>query len=151
MKYLLFLSIALLFQDVPFKPKDEFDIKLNYEFRQRPASSSNKIVLDKSREDPNEGGILPYLTLKLNVLHAGAAVKARLSNNKDPLVSVRKIKDGSSFPIDIGFTDDVKDRVTAHEHIVTFLSEDRTEISKVVLFIDEDGTFLVNGEKRGRF
>jgi hypothetical protein len=57
----------------------------------------------------------------------------------------------TTFPLVIGYTDDVKDRVTPHEYILTFLSEDKTPLSRIVIFIDEDGTFAVNGEKRGRF
>jgi len=50
----------------------------------------------------------------------------------------------------MGYTDDIKGRVTEHEYTVYFLSKDKKPVSRIVIYFQEDGTFLVNGEKRGR-
>ncbi len=52
--------------------------------------------------------------------------------------------------LDLGYTDDIKDRVSAYEYVAYFLSDDKKPLSRVVLFFDKDGTYYVNGEKRGR-
>jgi hypothetical protein len=148
---LFFLSFA---QTVPFKPKEEFEVKLNYEFRPRPTENTAKIRFEDTRSDrekQSSSSVLPYLKLNINILAAAGAVKAKFQNNKNGNLASKKVKDGVILPIDIGYTDDVKDRVAAHHYTVTFLNEDKTEISKIVIFIDKDGTFLVNDEKRGKF
>jgi hypothetical protein len=53
--------------------------------------------------------------------------------------------------LEVGFTDDVKDRVTPHHYFLTLVSPKKTETSKIEILIEEDGTFFVNGEKRGKF
>ena len=51
----------------------------------------------------------------------------------------------------MGFTDDVKAHVSPYEISIIFASKEKKEISRIHLLIQEDGTFLVNGEKRGKF
>ena len=52
--------------------------------------------------------------------------------------------------LDLGFTDDIKDRVGAYEYTVFFLNEDKDQVSKIVIYFEKDGTYLVNGETRGK-
>jgi hypothetical protein len=156
MKYIFFLLAISFLQELPYKPKEEFDIKLDYQFRQRPSADnkSTVVMLDESQKEKERrtsSAILPYLSLSIKVLTALPATKARISSNLSQSISTRKVKEGTIIPLEVGFTDDVKDRVTAHQYFITFVGDDRTELSRIVIFIDEDGTFMVNGEKRGRF
>jgi hypothetical protein len=155
MKFLVFLLLIISFsQEVPFKSKDEFEVKLDYQFKQRPPDDNTVIHVDEThrdRERRTSTAILPYLILNVKMLQTGEASRVRISTNISQQTSIRKIKEGVIIPIEIGFTDDAKDRVTAHEYALTLLTDDRAELSRIVLFIGEDGTFLVNGERRGRF
>ena len=157
MKTCLFAALffAAILQDVRYKPSDEFDVKLQYEFRQR-------LIHDNSTVYPSDGTgaggrktsstMLPYLDIKLTMLKLQPQeVRLRIVNNKGESVYGRKVKQGDVAPINMGFTDDVKDRVSAHEYTACFLTADRKEISRIVITIKEDGTFLVNNEKRGKF
>lgn len=142
-------------QDIPFKPKEEFEIKLNYQFKQRPQADANAVYLDETqreKERRNSTDMLPYLVLNVKMLKLSEEeVRIRLENNLDSRVVNKKVTEGMILPIDVGFTADVKDRTAAHEYKLTFLSPKKSGVSKVVIFVDEDGTFLVNGEKRGKF
>jgi hypothetical protein len=154
MKYLFALYLFVVLQEVPYKPFGEFEIKLKYEFRQRPpVANATTVTFDGSSNSQHRdaGALLPFLTLNVNIISAGAATRIKFTHNKNLQPTTKKVRDGASFPMEIGFTDDVKDRVTPHEYFLTFVGDDKKEISRIVLFIDEDGTFLVNGEKRGRF
>jgi hypothetical protein len=151
--YLLLFFLSF-FQTVPFKPKEEFEVKLNYEFRPRPTENASKIKFEDTRTDREKhsaSSVLPYLKLNINVLTAAGAVKAKFESNKSGNLPSKKVKDGVVLPLDIGYTDDVKDRVAPHQYTITFLAEDKKPISKIVIFIDKDGTFFVNDEKRGKF
>ncbi len=141
--------------EVPFKAKNEFEVKLNYAFKQRPPSSVTTFRYDATEQDQerqNGTNMLPYLELKVKILTtASEEVRVKVVNNLNNNAISKKIQDGSEFAIDMGFTDDVKDRVTAHEYIIYLQNDKRKEQSKIVIFVKEDGTFLINDEVRGKF
>jgi hypothetical protein len=62
----------------------------------------------------------------------------------------KKITPGMYLSVDFGFTADIKDRIIPHAIYILFMDENRDDIRKVVLLVEEDGTFRVNGEKRGQ-
>lgn len=154
MKFLFLLLTVFLVQDLPYKPNEEFEIKLDYKFKQRPSVEASKINLSETRgeyERRTSTSVLPYLVLNLKLLKLNGETRLRITNNLNNKANNRKISEGTIVPIDMGFTADVKDRVTPYEYTVTFLSPEKEETSRIVIFVDEDGSFLVNGEKRGRF
>ena len=148
------LFFAAVLQDVRYKPNDEFDIKLKYEFRQRVMNDNTTIYPDGTSTGVRNvsSAMLPYLDIKLTAVKLQTQeVRLRIVNNKGVSVYSRKVKEGDIAPINMGFTDDVKDRVSAHEYTASFLNADRQEMSRIVITVHEDGTFLVNNEKRGKF
>jgi hypothetical protein len=149
------LAALFLCQDLPFKPNEEFEIKLNYQFKQRPVRDQNSIHLSESQRDYDRrtsSDLLPYLILNVKMLKLSEEeVKLKIINNLDQRTISKKIETGTIVPIDLGFTADVKDRVNPHEYLLTFLSPKKQELSKIIIHVDEDGSFLVNGEKRGKF
>ncbi|HEY0743891.1 MAG TPA: hypothetical protein VGD40_20640 [Chryseosolibacter sp.] len=155
MKTLLLLSLIIVLQELPYKPKEEFEIKLDYQFKSRPASDVNKVHLDETRKEHERRlstAPLPYLTLNIKMLRLGEdEVKVKITNNLTPRVVTRKVSAGTIIPLEVGFTDDVKDRVAAHHYVFTMLTSKKAETNKIEIMIEEDGTFLVNGEKRGKF
>ena len=152
MKLLWVLSIAfLLFQDgPPFKSNDEFELKLDLQFKQRPKEDYNKIEMDR-RTLPTSGMNAPYLYLNLKVLKAvPEEVRVKVMKNWGEFLLSKKFDPSMVLKLDLGFTDDIKDRVSAHQYLVTFFSKDKEALSKIEIFFEEDGTYLVNGEKRGK-
>jgi hypothetical protein len=149
---LLIILIASL-QELPYKPKDEFELKLDFQFKQRPAGSKNVIHFAESREEEDRrtsAAILPYLTLQLKLTKIDGEARVRVTNNLDQRVISKKISDETVVAIDLGFTDDIKDRITAHEYIITFVSSEKKNLNRIKVFVEEDGTYLVNDEKRGK-
>lgn len=147
----LFLLTFLFFQDTtPYKPNDEFELKMDYQFKQR--ALDNTKAVDYSDERPKVTGPLPYLGVELKVVKSnGNETKVRVTNNMNTAAVNRKLKGGLILKLDLGFTDDMKDRVTPHEYIIAFLGDESKEpLSKIVIFVEENGTLLVNGEKRGK-
>jgi hypothetical protein len=155
MTWLSILWIIFSFQDVAYKPKEEFEIKLDYKFKQRPSQDHNQVNFDETRKEQERrtsGGILPYLILNVKILMISSnESKVKVTNNLDAGTTMKRIEQGMIIPVDCGFTDDVKDGVTPNQYVLSFLSPKREEINRIVIFIDKDGTFLVNGEKRGKF
>jgi hypothetical protein len=155
MKPLLIILSVFVLQDIPFKAKEDFDIKLDYTFKQRPVSDRTSVHFDESQKERDRRtspAVLPYLILKVNLLKLPEEeVKVRIANNLNGALTNKKVQIGSTLSLDMGFTDDMKDRVSPHEYIITFVSPEKKELSRISIFIAEDGTFMVNGEKRGKF
>ncbi len=146
----LFISLLLFLQktEIPLKPNDEFEIKLDYQLKQKPIS--DRLSIDYY--DTKEGGMLPYLILNIKLLKLSEQeVKTKIIDGKDKLIFNRKTAVNDVLKLDIGYTDDVKDRVTSYKFNIIFLSADKKEVSRIYILIEEDGTFLVNDEIRGKF
>lgn len=155
MKYTcLVLVLFFLQDDVPFKPLDEFEIKLNFEFKDRPRVSPNRVYTDRmaGENERSQGtGPLPYLYLNLRVLkQKPEEVRIRILINGNKTVLNKKFDVNTVLKLDLGFTDDIKDRVGPYEYNIFFLTKDKDPVSKVIVYFDEDGTYFVNGQLRGK-
>ncbi|HEY8933954.1 MAG TPA: hypothetical protein VIM65_01990 [Cyclobacteriaceae bacterium] len=148
MPLLLILFFSLFQTDVPFKQNSDFEIKLDYRFKPRPGTdgySADGTKLNAST------GVLPYLILNLKILKLDTLeTKIKVNSNLVANIINKKVTEGDVFPLDMGFTEDVKDKVTAHLYTVTFLTAKKEPVSKIVITIDEDGNFFVNNERRGK-
>ena len=149
------ISFLLLLQvtEIPYRAKNDFQIELKYNFKDRPAKDANTVSFDDrtARERPPSGP-LPYLIVNVKILNPKAEeIRFKCENNLGRALFNRKAEKSLSYDIDMGYIDDVKDRVTAHTYTLYALTDKREAINKVELLVMEDGTFFVNGEKRGKF
>lgn len=149
--WLLFILIFIQ-DETPFKAKAEFEVKLNYTFKKRPVPEATTFRFDApDHEKENASNMLPYLILDVKILSVSPTeARVRVIDNRNKKIVSKKIHNDIMFSIDMGFTDDVKDHVTAHEYIVYLLDEKNLKQSKIVIFVKEDGAFLVNDEVRGK-
>jgi len=156
MKLFLLLLTLVLFQDEPpMKPTEEFEIKLKFEFKERNLADPNRVELSQTAKEYERTkgghGPLPYLFLNLRVLkQAPDEERVRVVQNASKAVVSKKFDKETVIKIDLGFTDDIKDRISPHEYTVYFLTKDKTPVSKVIIYFEKDGTYLVNGQVRGK-
>jgi hypothetical protein len=148
----LFLSFLLLLQlnEVPYRAKEDFEVQLKYNFKARPSKSVD--VAYEANPDKTTSGPLPYLMVDVKILNPKTEeVRFRCEDNFGRSVFNKKIGKILKYEIDMGFIDDLKDHVAAHLYTMYIVAEDKRIINKKELLVNEDGTFLVNGEKRGKF
>ena len=72
------------------------------------------------------------------------------SNRSWIIIKSRKLKFPDSYVLDMGFSDDVKDRVTPHQYTIYFYNKTKEPISKIAIEVAENGDPLLNGEFHGR-
>ncbi len=142
--------VALLQQEIKFKPADEFELKVDYSLRTRPVPANYTMNFEEGKKTV---GPLPFVSVTLKVLKAPPAEsRVRVVDSRRDLILSRKIKGGSELSFDLGFTADMKDRVGAHEFAIYFHGSDKRDVnSQILIHVAQDGTFLVNGEVRGKF
>ncbi|MGC1242955.1 MAG: hypothetical protein WA874_15300 [Chryseosolibacter sp.] len=153
MNCFIFILAFVFLQDIPFKPKEHFEVKLDYQFKSRPQEDHNTVELGARKDYQRTGAtVLPYLVLNIRLLQLPEdKMRLRITSNRDPKPVFRKISINTKIELDLGFTDDMKDRVTAHEYELTFVNAEKTPVDRIQITVDEDGSFIVNGEKRGKF
>jgi hypothetical protein len=149
---ILLVSFSSLAQDeVPFKPDSEFDFKLDYSFKERLAQEKSDYEAYDPDKKQKSTGPLPYLKTELKLLALTTnEVRVKVINNMGVTVLNRKAAVGTIIKIDWGFSDDVKDQITSHSYTVLLMNNNKKILSRITLHADSDGTFLVNGQKRGR-
>lgn len=141
------LSTWLFVQEIPYKAKDEFEVNLKFEFKTR-TTESNAVRFD---EKYKTSGPLPYLKVSVKLLElSDQELRARVVNVSKENILSKKIETGAVLNFDLGFTDDLKGRTASHEYVVNLLNADKTVVTRIVIFFDEDGTYYINGEKRGK-
>ena len=151
---LLWLLLVGFDQDVAFKPKDEFEIAIKFELRQKPMADKSTIDFTETFADQMKqtSTSLPYLIVDvkfLKVREEEFRVKAFEKNGS--LLYNKKLQEGLTLPLDLGYTDDLKDGVTSNEFRIITYSSERKELFLIHLKIEEDGNFLVNGVPTGKF
>lgn len=146
------LFLILNFQEVPVKPSAEYTLKFDLSFKSEPSNPT------KFETVPETGGLrnarqytnLPYLELKLKALVlTNEETRIRVTRGEEVFIN-RKIKAGDEVGIQVGFIADIKDEMVPGNFTVHFLSNDRQAISQIQILFDADGSFYVNGEKRGQ-
>jgi len=151
---LALVPFLLLFQsaEVPYRTKEDFQVELKYELRSRPATEQNTIHLDPTGVKKGRSGMLPYLMVTVKILDVTEEeVRFRCEDNTRHTVFNRKLPKASSFVIDMGYIDDIKDGLSANGYNVYAMSDEKEPLNRIEMKIEKDGTFLVNGEKRGKF
>jgi hypothetical protein len=154
MNFYAILIAVLFLQEVPLKPKEQFEIKLDYQFKPRPLDDGNTVRLGElSRYNEKTGGaVLPYLILQIKFLELQEdKMRMQIATNLNARPSYKKVSLSTQVELDLGFTDDMVDRVNAHEYTLTFIDADKKPVDRILISVEEDGSFMVNGEKRGKF
>jgi hypothetical protein len=155
------LLLLLLFQttEVPFKLSNEFEVKIDLSFKQKENDFNqyNKVTLDYTETVAQKnrrlsGNQLPYLVLKITFLTlSDQEKKVKIINNLNKNIYSKKAELTSVIRLDLGFVDDIKDRVSPNTFDIILSDADKTSRTHILIVVQEDGTFLVNNEKRGKF
>lgn len=155
---ILFPAIVLILfaQDsVPLKPKEEFEIKFELSVKQRPYSDNTRTLrygeTISEHERRNSVELLPYLKLNVKITTAHPSeVKLKVFKDDGNSAFSKKVESGLEFKLDLGFTDDIKDRIVGYKYVIRFYTPEKKEFTKIVIEFDTEGYYFVNGEKRGK-
>jgi hypothetical protein len=150
--YILCFLLFWQTSEVPFRAKEDFQIELKYDLKQRPARDPNTVSLDPNVADKKPLGPLPYLIVNVKILNAKAEeIRFKCEDNTGKSHFNRKAEKSLNYLIDMGYIDDLKDRVTPHTFTLYAVTDKKQSLNRIELLVMEDGTFMVNGEKRGKF
>ena len=153
-----FISLLLLLQttDVPYRAKEDYIVQVKPDFRMRPNTDKTTVNWEahnpQGRDDRAKTGLLPYLVVNVEIKNQKAdEFRIKCQDNRGTAVFNKKIGKTLTYVVDMGYIDDIKDHITANAYTVYALTDKREVLNRIELIITDDGTFLVNGEKRGKF
>ena len=148
------LLLLLLFQspEVPYRNKEDYQIEIKYDLRSRPAAEANTVHLDPTGVKSHKTGMLPYLLVTVKIFNVKPEeTRFRCEDSGGHMKFNRKLPKAASFVVDMGFIDDIKDQLAPNEFTVLAISSAKEPMNRIHMRIEKDGTFLVNGERRGKF
>jgi hypothetical protein len=149
--FLLFAALAFTGDEIPFKLKDEYELKMEFQFKPRPTEAGSYKVEQQYERISQSNGPLPYLILHLSVIkQLDDEVRIKVVTNEGKTLVGKKLDKDKKVTLDLGFTDDLKDHVKPYEYTYFFLNAEKEVKRKIVVHFEEDGTYLVNSEKRGK-
>ena len=153
MRYLLLLLLPgyLCAQDpkVPYLSLDDFDFELDYNFKTKPYNVKDVAYSEKELNNSTEN--LPYVKMKIMLKNTSEdQYKFKVITNKSETKLNRKLKGNDDFIIDMGFSDDIKDRVHAHQFSVIIYNKDKVPLSKIVIEFSTNGDMLINEKLMGK-
>jgi hypothetical protein len=151
---LLIFVVAQYLQSpaIPYRNKDDFHVELKYELRTRSASTPNSVDFDPTGPNKPKTGMLPYLIVSVTIMNVTPDEhRFKCEDNRGRIHFNKKLPKETIFLIDMGYIDDIKDQLAANAYELFALSTEKERLNRIYLRIEKDGTFLVNGEKRGKF
>jgi hypothetical protein len=150
--------LLLLWQtgEVPYREKADYLIEIKPNFKMRPNTDRSTVNWEAHNpqgiEDRSKVGLLPYLIVNVKILNPKPEeLRIRCESNRGAHLFNKKAGKTDTYEIDMGFIDDIKDHITANSYTVYTIGDKRAMLNRIELLIADDGTFLVNGEKRGKF
>lgn len=154
---MIFLSLIFFVfniqDEVPFKSKDDFEIKFDLSFKQR-VYNEKAVYMDETRaEHAKRTNVtpLPFLKFFVKIKHLEKQeVKVKVIRDDKNTLFSKKAEDNMEFKLEAGFTDDIKDRIAGYKYVIQFLSPKKQVLSKIIIEFDKEGNYFVNGEKRGK-
>lgn len=147
--FVLMGFIATAQDSLRYKPSDEFEAKIDLSFKKRASDGINTFKFSESAKKRTMDTPIAFLTIHFKILKLNNEVKMKVLRGREGRTT--KIKVGSVEKIEMGFIEDIKSNGQPAHIILRFLNDQKVETCQVILMIDEDGTFLVNGQKRGKF
>ena len=150
--FLLFLLLSDQ-EEIPFKPKEDFEIKFDLSFKQR-VRDEKAVYLQETRAEHDKRTAttpLPFLKLIVKIKRLQPEeIKIKIVRDDKTTVLSKKAAQDMEFKLEVGYTDDIKDQISGYKHVIQFLNPKKEVLSKIVIHFDQDGNYFVNGEKRGR-
>jgi hypothetical protein len=150
--FILVLFQFLQYPGIPYRNKEDFQVELKYDLRARPAPNSGTFNFDQAANQKPKNGMLPYLLVNVKIMNVTPEeIRFRCEDNKGTTHFSKKLPKGAIFVIDMGYIDDIKDQLAPNTYELFAVSSKKEMLNRIHLRIEKDGTFLVNGEKRGKF
>jgi hypothetical protein len=137
-------------EDIPFMPADQFESKIDLTFKKRESSDPSIYTFsDGSQPKKTTDAPIAFLAINFVLLRSEGEVKVNVINGRYNRAS--KVKVGAPVKLAVGFIEDVKNNGEDVEINLIFSNDLKKPIRKVTFKIGQDGSYFVNGEKRGKF
>ncbi len=154
MKFLaLFFSFLPFQEEIPYKPSDEFQVKVDLKFKEKSSGyNPNSFTTSGERLDKPKVGLRAFLSVNVAQLKVQAdESKIMAVDSQGKILTKKKVSPALELNFQMGFVEDLKSNAVASEITIYFLSPDKKELRKIVFGVLPNGVFQVNGQWHGQF
>jgi len=135
--------------NVPYLSSDDFDFELDYNFKTKPSNMKDVAYSQKDLNPSTDN--LPYVKMKILLKNTSSDhYRYKVITNKRETKVNRKVKGNDDFVIEMGFSDDIKDRVHAHQFSVFIYNKNKDPLSKIVIEFSANGDMFINEKLMGK-
>lgn len=136
-------------QEVPYLPMDDFEFEMDYDFKSKPPPEKNKVTF--TEKEYYSASPLPYVKVNFKFINLPEdAFRVRVENFRGGVLKSKKLKNLDVLEFDLGFSDDIKDRVEPHSYYIFVENKNRERLSKIKIYVEETGDFYLNDELFGK-
>lgn len=134
---------------VPFRSDSTYDFKLDYNFKTKPEPAHGEVSYTEYYKRSND--ILPYVKVTISMLDLRENdFRVKVVNNQGDQVYSRKMRLPLEFNLDLGFAEDIKERLVPHLYNVYFFDKEKNIQSRITIEVTESGDFLLNDKVYGK-
>lgn len=146
--FLLISGIATAQINIPFREDSSYRFQLDYNFKSKPLPEKDYVSLRHEKSNGSE--VLPYVKLNFDLLKLQENdYRIKVVDNHNRSVLNKRLKEPLSFTIDMGFSDDLKERIVPYSYSVFFLDEAKKIQSKITIEVSEEGILMLNEQVYG--
>ena len=139
------------FSDVPNRPDEDFEVVIDYNFKRKPMPNPEEKNVMEFYTTP-ELELLPHISVQVKLKNMKPnELKGRVIGNLEGMVTNYKKLGNKPIIIDFGFLEDLNENLVSNKYTLLILDKKKNTLNKIVLLIQKDGTFLVNGKVNGKF
>ena len=146
---LFLLAIATRAQEIPYMADSVYQFELDYKFQNKPEPENENLLYHQSQKAGKT--MLPFVAVNLEFFHLPEnAHRIRIITGNGDTKQSHRLKKTSKFNVELGFADDIKDRVSAHTFFIFLETKKKQRLSKIKISISEEGDFYLNDELFGK-
>ena len=136
-------------QEIPFLALADFEFEMDYDFKSKPPPEKDKVNF--TEREVYSASPLPYVKVSFNFVNLpNEAFRVRVINLRGGILKTKKLKNLDILEFDLGFSDDIKDRVEPHAYYIYIENKAKEKLSKIKIFVEEGGDFYLNDELFGK-
>ena len=148
MKWVIATLLVCLFaqDDVPYLPEDEYSYEVEFFLKRKP-TDPKEVYRVKNLE--NRPDMLPYIKLHFSFLKFEPTDKRIKVYRQGMVFTSKKIKGPLKLSLDMGYSVDMKERVTPSEYTIFIFDDEGEKRARIEIRVEENGELLINDKMSG--
>ena len=137
-------------QVIKNRSEEDYELKIDYQFRQRAAPEKDEVNYLQVIPYASDKSLLPFLSVWVTIKNIKEEeFRMKLIESGGKMVRSVKISD-KPLEIEFGFKEDFMEDIAPRKYILLVQDKKKNDLNKIVIEVDKEGNFIVNGIINGK-